>query len=184
MPVYNYSGKSERTIYHRFTCGKCGKTTGWIPTVINFKTSVETRTKSAAYMQEQLRLALVRKWNNYCDTIRKGAKKGYYFTPPPFTDAEYAYNLDSTCPYCKHGNKNKGLGRRSVTWGGLTGVFVGTITFLMLILSGSAYAWSDVIVPGIVYVVIVLAGCTLGFFIGKKIAGKRVEHTNVEYRLG
>lgn len=175
--IYTYTGKRKHTIYHHFTCGKCGKTTEWMPTVINVETTVETRMKGEGYMQEQLQLALTRDMNAAIALIEKGAKKGNYFGEGTNTP------LNSTCPYCKCKNRTRGGVGLSVINYGVGGLFIGLVVVLIWAFFGEIYLVEDLIVPIMAVIAIILAGCVLGFFVGKKEANESVEHTNVEYRF-
>lgn len=110
---YNeYTVNGERTFYHRFTCGKCGKTTDWMANTIEaeYKTriSAKFRQPSDGEVQSLLRSGIEKELRDRVETIKCGAERGYYFTQPPYTKEGHGYNLIGTCPFCGQQPQVKG----------------------------------------------------------------------------
>jgi hypothetical protein len=184
--IYNqYTVKGERTIYYRFTCGKCGKTADWKANTIHaeYVASVNAKRKqpSSEDLQKMLKSGLEKKLDKHVDTIKKGAKRGYYFISPYRTEDEYAYNLDSACPFCGQRHKNKGSSGKAAIYGGLVGLFAGLIASLIVVLSSKVYSFADAIPSILAFLGPTLIGCVVGLYMGRKSNDKRDIHTNIEY---
>lgn len=180
-----YATSGQQNFYYRFTCGNCHKTTDWkeASIIAQYKMEINVRSgqPSNVEVQNLLQSGLDRILYEHKETIKRGVKRGYYFSCPPGTNAEYAYHLDSACPFCGQTDKIKGDTAKTVVLGGAIGVFVGVFVSLFVMNVGDVYTWNDIIPSIIAFVAPIFIGCVAGFYIARKENGKRVVHTNVEY---
>jgi hypothetical protein len=176
---YNvYTVNSSRTFYYRFSCGKCGKTTDWMPHTIEAEYSVRTKS-SVDKVQWQLESGLKKTLNDHLDAIKRSTGNGYYFTPPPFFNAQYAYYLHGSCPHCGQVSKNKGATFRSIMACGLIGVLVGAIATIVWAVFDKTESFLPVVALSTAPILI---GCTIGVLVGRKSNRNGIAHANVEYR--
>jgi len=156
MAIYNlHTASVEHTIFYRFSCGRCGKMTDWIPYKVGASCSLRgSGTYDATQLERQAVEGANQALKEKIDRMKAHIEIGYYFQAPFSENTEHSYFLEKKCPYCKAVQKSKKGGIWSVFTFGLLP------SGILIIISGLADAMSNGI--GIAAIVLYLLGTVYG----------------------